>query len=77
MTELTETFEVSHEFCDKYCDGKAWPLPRLGIAHVPSLDRYEVVVAGAGPAGEVPETPEHASDRHKAHFSHFCLHAMA
>jgi len=56
MTDLTEEFEVSARWAEKYCYSKAWPLPRFsapfnGCGSVASEERYEVVVSGAGPAG--------------------------
>lgn len=55
MTEVSEQFEVSPEFCEKYVYAKAWPLPRGG-GHAPlpdKDDRYDVVVVGAGPSGRL------------------------
>ncbi|KAK5948421.1 hypothetical protein OHC33_010595 [Knufia fluminis] len=51
MTDLTEEFDVSDEWAEKYCYSKAWPLPRLSPPHTPSKSKYEVVVSGAGPSG--------------------------
>lgn len=52
MANLTEEFDISPEYCEKYCYSRAWPLPRYSPPHQPSQDKYEVVVSGAGPAGE-------------------------
>ena len=51
MTDLSEEFEQSPEWAEKYSYSKAWPLPRFSPPHTPSKDKYEVVVAGAGPSG--------------------------
>ena len=60
MSELTEEFDISPEFCEKYVYAKAWPLPR-GKGHAPPPekdDRYDVIVAGAGPAGWYQRPPQ-------------------
>jgi len=51
MADLTEEFDISDDWADKYGYSKAWPLPRFSQPHVASKDKYEVVVCGAGPAG--------------------------
>lgn len=55
MTNVTKQFDISSDFCDKYCDGKAWPLPKTSGSQLGSnrFDRYDVVIAGAGPTGRL------------------------
>ena len=54
MTEVTEEFDISPEFCEKYVYAKAWPLPRHEehISPPTKDEQYDVVVAGAGPSGQ-------------------------